>query len=227
MNMGENVSAFARRMMKPPGWPMYSLVAVASLLSVWAAASPMPSGEIGWIVLVLWYELTQPRIPWSDLLSSATALEVRFLYAFVAWTIVAIFWLVRRLIRGATVRRVARRRPATFAYWRRWLLPHFVLAAVVLFCMTPAPVYMGFWLSKASIERARREGTPGREVWRGVYPIDGRAQPWRARANPDELSVSAWGGFVYSPTSRPSNDRYYNARYMGAGWYSFDRGGGW
>src|SRR2546421_12761742 len=43
MNMGENVSAFARRMMKPPGWPMYSLVALAALVSVWAAASPMPS----------------------------------------------------------------------------------------------------------------------------------------------------------------------------------------
>jgi hypothetical protein len=227
MNMGEHVSEFARRMMKPPGWPMYSLVAVAALVSVWAAASPMPAGSIGSVVLSLWYEATDSGTGWKDLLLSPTLLEVRYLYAFIAWGLAAVFWVVRRVIRGATVRRVARRRPATLAYWRRWLLPHFVLAAVVVFCMTPAPAYMGFWASKAGIERARREGTLRREVWRGVFPIDARAQPWWARASPNELSVSPWGGFVYSPAGRPIDARYHNPRYMGAGWYSFERGGGW
>ena len=234
INMGENVSAFARRMMKPPGWPMYSLVAVASLLSVWAAASPMPSGDIGSVIMTFWYEWKSPTTGGTQLLWHVEALEVRFCYAFIAWGVVGIFWFARRIIRGATVRRVARQRPATFAYWRRWLIPHFVLAAVVLFCMTPAPVYVGFWLSKSGIEQARSDqlahGTGwGRSAWtppkwRGIYPIGGRRQWVWTTTSPGDVFISRWGDFVYSPGGPPKGPQsYLHARYLGGDWYSIER----
>jgi len=55
-----------------------------------------------------------------------------------AWVAVALVWLARRLACGLTVRRIAPgQRAAPLAYWRRWLIPHFVLLFTVLFCLTP------------------------------------------------------------------------------------------
>src|SRR6185295_8993543 len=52
MNLGQHVGPWARRMMRPPGWPLYALVGLAVLLSLWAAAAPMPSGLIA---SMLWW----------------------------------------------------------------------------------------------------------------------------------------------------------------------------
>src|SRR4051794_13191672 len=54
MNMGEHVDGFAGRMLRPPGWPLYTLTALAVLVSLWAAAFPMPPGQIGPMLSRVW-----------------------------------------------------------------------------------------------------------------------------------------------------------------------------
>jgi hypothetical protein len=244
MNMGEDPRPWVRRLMRPPGWPLHALTAVAILLSVWAAAAPMPPGRIGAVLIELWREFnsTSSWLPsgWG-LLKHYEALEVRFLYAFIAWAVVMLLWSARRVVRGAMVWRVARRAPAKFAYWRRWLATWFLLAGTTLFCMTPAPVYLGFWLSKGALEAEslRRPVPPYRSggwpylqpdhaVWIGIYPVSAER---RADSFGGYVPISSWGGFDYSPraaaaaTAGPfgagsSSDDHHKP--MGGGWYRFE-----
>jgi hypothetical protein len=228
MNMGRHVGGFAGRLLRPPGWPLYVLTAVAVLLSLWAAAFPMPAGQIAGMLTSAWER---------GVLSAYARTEVRYAYAVIAWLVVAAVWTARRLARGVTVRRIAPgQRAAPLAYWRRWLIPHFVLLATVLFCRTPAPVYVGFWVSKPWINAAQRNwtGNPpmsqmwkrGRSVqWVGIYPTDGFQGQWasyRSRGM-NMVNVSDYGGFVQSPGGPPSGFRGYDLRYVGGGWYSFHK----
>jgi hypothetical protein len=134
-----------------------------------------------------------------------------------------------------TVRRIAPgQRAAPFAYWRRWLVPHLVLAATILFCLTPGPVYLGVWISKPSIDKAQRNWTspppstrPVRSWqsvrWVGLYPVDGYYGLWAFRRGPvmNVINASELGGFVYSPAGPPAEFRRYALHYLGSGWYSF------
>ena len=63
MNMGRHVGPFARRLLRPPGGPLYTLTAGAVLVSIWAAAAPMPSGHIA---LWLGYVGDRASVPAHD-----------------------------------------------------------------------------------------------------------------------------------------------------------------
>jgi hypothetical protein len=138
-------------------------------------------------------------------------------------------WVARRVARGVMVWRVAGLPPAKFAYWRRWLIPHVVLVATVLFCMTPGPVYLGFWASKPAIESARRQALAGqtqpRIRWVGVYPAmrPSEPPPFPYERYPHVVPVSAWGGFVYDPRVGPAREQALQP--VGGGWYVYVTGG--
>ena len=93
--------------------------------------------------------------------------------------------------------------------------------------MTPAPVYIGFWLSKPGFDRlverqSKGQAGPATITQVGIYPYQdiyaGRGQPPRRTVN-----IGHTGGFVYSPEQHPDpRASYYRYRYMGAGWYSFE-----
>lgn len=233
MNLGQHVGPVARRLMRPPGWPLYSLTAFAVLLSLWAAAAPMPSGQI--VSLLSTLSRLAEQETWGDAFTQYYEVPVRYAYAILAWGLVAGIWVARRGARGITVRRIARgQRAATFAYWRRWLIPHFVLIATILFCLTPAPVYLGFWASKSSIEHATPTRPNTRAYfgfrraearWLGVYPVsDGRGYV-RAADGRLVVEVSHLGGFVYSPQGWPSDwGSAYDIHELGGGWYIYQRG---
>jgi len=230
MNMGRHVGGFARRLLGPPGWPIYTLTGFAALVSIWAAASPTPSGQIAVWLGYVWNRATLTA--WPHILDEFTRIEVRYAYAVLAWFAVALVWLTRRVARGLTVRRIAPgQRAAPFAYWRRWLIPHVLLALTILFCLTPGPIYLGFWASYASME-ATRQRTPdvrwqpprgmlrGEKRWIGAYPLDGRNAVF-GRSGVFYIGTSDLGGFVYSPV--PESYRGDDLRYMGGGWYSVYR----
>src|SRR4051812_6279677 len=44
MNMGRSVGGLSKWLMRPPGWPLHVLMAVAVLLSLWAAVVPLRRG---------------------------------------------------------------------------------------------------------------------------------------------------------------------------------------
>jgi hypothetical protein len=244
MNMGEEIRGPQRWMMRPPGWPMYGAVAFAVLLSLWASAIPMPGGQIGYVLLLIKDAFEYSGQPWREVLARFDVPEMRFLYAFLAWGVIAIAWTVRRIARGRTVERLSHHKPAPFAYWRRWLIPHFVLAATVLFCMTPGPLHLGFWASKKDLDRIRLQQLASRKPvkpgvhWLGVYPTGEPFQPWTWRdpgmhnsvsesqlwagsTYPNFVHVSQWGGFAYAPDRPPVIDAS-RLRYLGGGWYSFE-----
>lgn len=234
MNMGGEVGGLAGRLMRPPGWSLHLLAAVAVLMSLWAAATPMPSGHVGTVVLRLWRTFTPPYGGSSPLptLLMIELPEIRYLYAFAAWALVAVMWWARRVVRGVVVWRVTGLPPAKFAYWRRWLVPYFVLLATVLCCLTPAPVLLGFWASKPWIDAARRQAvagqTPLRVRWVGIYPAIRPEQgtpPFATVADPDIVTISGWGGFLYAPKWTPGEGPARDFRHLGGGWYVYLSGG--
>jgi hypothetical protein len=244
MNMGQEVRGLARWLMRPPGWPMDLAVGAAALLSLWATAIPMPRGQIGYVLLSLreWFEYGGE--PWRQILGRYDVPEIRFLYAIAAWALVALVWTARRVARGITVRRLSKHKPAPLAYWGRWLTPHFVLAATVLFCTTPGPLYLGFWASQRDMVRFRQQQLATRQQlppgvnWIGIYPSGAPFQPetwaepgvtpatgpaasWAGSRYENFIHVSQWGGFAYAPQQPPEIDAS-RLRYLGAGWYSFE-----
>jgi hypothetical protein len=232
MNLGRHVGGLAGRLLRPPGWPLYTLTAIAALISIWAAAAPMPSGQIALLLEGVVEEASWTS--WRHALSQIELTEVRCAYATIAWGAVAAVWIARRLARGVVVRRIAPgQRAAPFAYWRRWLTPPVALLIVCLFCLTPAPVYVGFWVSKPFINAAGRNwtGNPtapprGGIRWVGIYPVDRDRGLWSAPAYGSGLNMvnaSDFGGFVHSPSGPPGGLRGYDLRYVGGGWYTFTR----
>jgi hypothetical protein len=247
MNMGREVGGLAGWLLRPPGWQLYTMTAVAVLLSLWAAAAPTAPGQIYPHLRRVWVNAVSTS--WVDELVLYRSVSVRYAYAVLAWGVVAVVWIVRRVARGAAVRRIAPgQRAAPFAYWRRWLMPHFVLAATVLFCLTHGPVYLGFWASKPFVDTARRNwpGNPttqqlmtqassmrrGKTRWIGVYPVEKFGGLWEAPRFPiptsgsngmNLIQASDDGGFVYSPDRAPVGFSSYDVKYVGGGWYSFHR----
>ena len=231
MNMDTHVGPVARWLMSPPGWPIFALVGLAALISLWAAATPMPSGHVILVTrgLLGWFERSSP----GSVLTSISLSEVRILWAVLALLLVLIVWLPRRVVRGITVLKVTSTRAATFAYWRRWLMPLFVLGGTILVCRTPAPVYVGFWLSKPALQRLEQRQQQGQrgpalETSVGIYPYrDIFAGARLPDYDPNVIHLSHWGGFVHSPVRNPNDDDrrwyYFKLRYMGGGWYSFER----
>lgn len=167
VNTGQVVGPVTRWLMSPPGWPMYLLMAGAVLVSLWACVVPTRRGEFSDTLSELL--LMPPNLWWRRNMYSPFGWAFdqpygRFLLGAAAWLLLGITWVVRRVARGVTVRRVSRQRAATFAYWRRWLVVPVIFGVTTLVCMTRLPTYAGFWLSKWSLEQAAREAgpTPGR-----------------------------------------------------------------
>lgn len=158
MNTGRVVGPVTRWLMSPPGRPTYLLLAGAVLVSLWACVVPTRRGEFSDVLSQLL--LMSPVTWWRRFSGDWWRFDWpigRFLLAATTWTLVIAVWTVRRVARGVTVRRVSRQKPATFAYWRRWLVVPVVFGVTVLVCMTRLPTYAGFWVSKPWLERAARE----------------------------------------------------------------------
>ena len=182
----------------------------------------MPGGYIGSILTQLYGWVQSSH--WYAVLTTIESPQVRYLWAILAWIVVFLAWVPRRV----TVMKVSRQKAATFAYWRRWLISHFVFLATVFFCMTPAPVYIGFWLSKPGLDRVverriRGRPAPAPVTQVGIYPYrdpGGR----NYLASPRIVHISNLGGFVHSPDGRrPDWGLPYRFRYAGAGWYIFEQ----
>jgi hypothetical protein len=187
MNMGREVGPVAAWLMRPPGWPMYLFLSAAVLVSLWACVAPTRRGAFSdilseplflvppalWLRRVrgFWWELDLPH--------------GRFMLGAALWAVLIVAWLIRRVARGVTVRRLSSHRAAPFAYWRRWLVVPVVFGLTVLVCMTRLPTYAGFWVSKPWLERSVREakgnparGLPGRVI--GAFPPN-PGSPMRTR----------------------------------------------
>lgn len=236
MNMGRHVGTIAKRLLRPPGWPLYALTAVAVLASLWAAAAPMPSGQIA-LMLHAVGDRANASV-WPRVLAAYGAIEVRYFYAVLAWSLIATVWIARRLARGVTVRQIAPgQRAAPLAYWRRWLIPPLVLGTTLLFCLTQGPVYLGFWVSKPAINSARanfkgnplwslRPSAKHRPKWVGVYVVDdfdGLFSAPQLGAGMNHVVTSDYGGFFFAPDGLPTGYTGYDVRPVGGGWYSFYR----
>jgi hypothetical protein len=174
MNMGQEVGWVARWLMRPPGWPMYALLAGAVLVSLWACVVPTRRGAFSDVLSELL--LMSPGLWWRRHVvrwGNYNAPVGRFLLGAALWTLLIGAWIVRRVARGLMVRRVSRQKPAAFAYWRRWLVVPVVLGATVMVCMTRLPIYPGFWISRPWLERAVREaqarGRPAPPRTIGLY----------------------------------------------------------
>jgi hypothetical protein len=173
MNMNTHVGPVARYLMKPPGWPVHLLTALAVLASLWAAATPMGPGRLADVSGHLLSNLTWKWADLFDLMSQLGSTEGRYLIGVSMWLTVATAWICRRIARGITVKRVSNQNAATFAYWRRWLVTPVVLGLTIVVCWTRLPVVAGFWLSKPWLEKAVGEvRAPAPSTFsRGIYPL--------------------------------------------------------
>jgi hypothetical protein len=230
MNMGISVGPVKRFMMRPPGWPLYLLTAVAAVWSFWAAASPTPPRAF---VDVLGH-LGNPRGAAWDL----SMPEVRFLWGAMLWCIVLSAWALRRVARAITVSRLSKQKAAAFAYWRRWLWPPVVFGLTVLVCLTSFPVLGGFWLSRAALNAAVTDGGPKHpsSEWIGIHPLS-----WDQKSMLHSYEGQKWiflwdysnndpGGFVYceagvEPDELLAIPSYYRRmirfKRLSNNWYSF------
>jgi hypothetical protein len=180
MNMGQVVGPVTRWLMSPPGWPTYLLLAGAVLVSLWACVVPTRVGAFSDVLSELL--LVSPRWWWRRIDGFWWDFDRplgRFLLAAALWTLLALAWIVRRVARGITVRRVSRQKAATFAYWRRWLVVPVVFGVTVLVCMTRLPTYAGFWLSKPWLERAALDVRVGGYVPSHTIGLFGNGPPSR------------------------------------------------
>jgi hypothetical protein len=214
MNMGTEVGAVARWLMRPPGWPLYVMTAVAVLTSLWAAATPVRRGAYADL-------LTQPIVfswsmpnwyssyTWRDIggrMGTPRSFGWLFLWGASAWAVVLGSWTARRVARGVTVRRLSKQKPALFAYWRRWLVPLVVFGVTVAVCATRWPIAAGFWLTKGAWERAAADGRKSGNAnfanreWIGLVPL-APERTWRVEHAVDQAQVwfilSDTGGFVW------------------------------
>ena len=134
MNMGRRLPGLAQALMRPPGWPLYSLTVVAAGVSFWAAETARgrrhPVDLLTELALLgpsLWWDRHVTWLGWGDS-------DWRFLLASSLWAIVLAVWVVRRAARGVTVRRVSKRPAAAFAYWARWITVPAAFGATVFWC---------------------------------------------------------------------------------------------
>lgn len=137
MNMGRAVGGWAQRLMRPPGWPMYALVVVAVVVSVWGAEKSR-WGPGRWVDDFSELLLLGPQLWWGRHRSMWLRLgrpEGLFLLAGALWAVVLVTWGVRRVARGVAVRRVSNRAPAALAYWVRWTGVLVAFGVTVLVCL--------------------------------------------------------------------------------------------
>jgi hypothetical protein len=145
------------------------------------------------------------------------------------WLIVLLCWVARRIARGVTVKRVAKQRAATFAYWRRWLVVPVVFGLTTWLCTTRGPAYLGFWVSKPWLNRVavdvtRQGGVERRMV--GIYPPV-RNWVYRAKYAPKNICVEIGGQavLVYREDGTPPDDasvRSFSVRRLTGHWFLVD-----
>ena len=229
MNMGISVGPVKRFLMRPPGWPLYLLTAVAAVWSLWAAATPTPPG--------FFVDTLGEFDEWHDYAAHLYLAQGRFLWGALSWTVVLSIWTFRRIARGITVSRLSKQKPAAFAYWRRWLWPLVAFLATVLICLTSLPVLGGFWLSRGALNEAVRGGGPAhpKDDWVGIFPL-----PYGQANAVQEMGGLKWvllgnpfgndpGGFIYCDPKIELHDMLISqelgwkarCRRLAKGWYSF------
>jgi hypothetical protein len=229
MNMGITVGPLKRWLMRPPGWPLYLLTGLATLISLWAAAAPTYPGV---------FVDTLGRFGNWDSASDFSQPEGRFLWGALLWTIMLAIWTLRRLARGITVVRLSRQKPAPFAYWGRWLCPLITFLVTVLCCLTQLPMLGGFWLSRASLNAAVNQSGPThpKSHWIGIYPLT-FDQLTAIESHNGQKWIFLWdyansdpGGFVHcNPGVKPEElaaiPSYYRRRVrfkrIAENWYTF------
>jgi hypothetical protein len=232
MNMGRDVRGLVRWLMRPPGWPIHVLTGVAVVMSLWAAAVPVPRGRFVDMIAYMASEWGHwggviDWDGWRDWQSPYT----RFLYGAVLWTMVIVCWVARRVARGVTVKRVAKQRAAPFAYWRRWLVVPVVFGLTTWVCTTRGPAYVGFWVSKPWLDRvavdvgAQRGGRVYRRMV-GIYPPM-RNWVYRATYTPKNICVEIGREeiLVYREDGTPPDDaslRSMNVRRLTGRWFLVD-----
>jgi hypothetical protein len=196
MNMGGDVSASKKWIMRPPGWPLHLLTGVALLISLWACV--MPSRDGAFVDLIADIFVTRyglRRLPWGTMFRLENPIQ-RFLAGFCLWSLIAVIWMARRIARGITVKRLSKRRAAPFAYWRRWLVTPIIFGLTVLVCRTRLPTYAGFWLSKPWLDLAALQAKANpysRTI--GLFQPVTRTSMWSSPllTRPDQLFISETG----------------------------------
>jgi hypothetical protein len=243
MNMNTHVGPVARYLMKPPGWPVHLLTALAVLASLWAAATPMGPGRLADVTGRLLSNFDWTWADLFDLMSQFGTTEGRYLIAVSIWLTVALAWICRRIARGITVKRVSNHNAATFAYWRRWLVSPVVLGLTLIVCWTRFPVVAGFWLSKPWLEKAVAEVRISRRInpvakWIGIYPPPPVRRSTTNSFEVNSLYGETWiwmhddGAFVHCDDGQPPDPRHVANRWGVKGkthiqhlygpWYSVD-----
>jgi hypothetical protein len=220
MNMGTELGAVRKWLMRPPGWPLHLLTAAAVIMSLWACAVPMHSGAMADLLANVLLKISSDfSSRFEDIVrmtQNPGSAEGRFVIATGLWILVAIVWMARRIARAITVKNLSKHKAATFACWRRWLATPLILGATVLICLTSLPVILGFHLSKSSFEQAVKDARVGRTRSvnenvrlyprvRGIYPPTSMPTfPW-ARVLPGEtwIFLSYNGAFVYRDDDQP------------------------
>jgi hypothetical protein len=127
MNTGQVVGPVTRWLMSPPGWVMYLVMAGAVLVSLWACVVPTRRGEFSDHLSDLL--LMSPAWWWRRIDEFWWDFDVplgRFLLGAALWTLLAGTWIVRRVARGVTVRRVSRQRAALEARGTGYVPPHMI-----------------------------------------------------------------------------------------------------
>jgi hypothetical protein len=236
MNMGKDVRRLARFLMKPPGWVMHVLTALAVLMSLWAAAVPARRGSytdiLSHLMLVAKWDGETGRAIGREMLKIGSG-QGRFLIAASLWLVVGLAWIGRRVARGITVKRLAKQRAAPLAYWRRWLVTPVVFAVTVMLCRSRLPVYAGFWLSKPWLDQAVKDakampsGASIRGRWLGIYPHRSAPDTYveHSPANRETYVVIAPpdAGFIYVDNSNPPPPREHwtrpTVRHLTGNWY--------
>jgi len=223
MNMGWEVRRVTQWLMKPPSWPTYLLTASAALMSVWAAASPMPRRYFT-DFLMLWIytgEVPQFRFLFRDFQDP----RCRFLMGAMLWLAVAAIWIARRVARGITVKCLSNQKAAPFAYWRRWLVTPVIFGMTLGVCWSSVPLRVGFLISKPWLKRAADNARPGPTPasaltpgWMGIYP----PAPYTPPVPPVQwegpqamVSVSPAGYFVYRADGQLPKTFSFNETYHG------------
>jgi hypothetical protein len=230
MNMGIEVGPVRRFLMRPPGWPVYLLTAMAALWSLWAAATPTPPG--------MFVNTLGEFEEWHSYAAHLYLAKGRFLCGALLWTVVLSTWATRRMARGITVMRLSKHRPAAFAYWRRWLWPLVVFLFTVLICLTSLPVLGGFWLSRGALNAAVQNSAPANpdSQWIGIYPVAfdqatavGSAGGMKLVLLGNPVSDRGLSGFVYCDPKIELHDALISivlgqktrCKWLAKGWYSF------
>jgi len=149
VNPGKSLGWVGRRLLRPPGWPMFLLIGLTALVSLWLFRMP----------------------------GTYDGARERTAFAAALWTPVAALWLLRGVV--AAITRWARKQPmAGFAHaWKRWGALPAAAAVTCLVVAANLPFRAALSISRPALDRFADETLAGPELlkpadrWVGVFPI--------------------------------------------------------